>query len=305
MAKFRTNHSRQSKTKGKDTVIRVGLFGAIISALFFIFNQFGGSGTLTTTDTPVPEPTEVRSEAGPDFLPSTTTGNIIHHTYYSLSYDEAHEQAEWVAYVLRRDSLNKPWVKRTNRFEADPLVESSSATHRDYSNSGYDRGHLVPAADMAFNLVAMQETFLMSNISPQSSNFNKGIWRELEELTRNWAKKFKELYVVSGPVLSMEPKGAIGQNEVSVPAAFYKVLVDLSQPEIKGIAFILPNEISYEPLFKYATTIDHVEEVTGIDFFPETLSGELETKMEGTFNIDLWEFNKKKFQDRIKKWNEQ
>ena len=305
MAKFKTNHSRQSKTKGKDTVIKVGLFGAIVSALFFIFNQFGGSVLSTTDGTTDPEPVQRERLPVLDFLPTTTTGNIVHHTYYSLSYDEEHEQAEWVAYILRRDSLNKPWVKRTNRFEPDPEVESLSATHRDYSNSGYDRGHLVPAADMAFNQLAMEETFFMSNISPQSRNFNKGIWRELEELTRNWAKKFKELYIVSGPVLSMETKGVIGQNEVSIPAAFYKVLLDLSEPEVKGIAFILPNEISYEPLFKYATTIDQVEEMTGIDFFPEILSGEQEQRLESTYNIDLWEFNKKKFEDRVKKWNEQ
>lgn len=300
MAKFRTNHAPKGSS-GKDTIIKVGIFGAIISGLFYLFNFFAPNSNNESPGI------DIQAEARPEvddseyFLPTSTTGQIIRHQFYTISYSEAHEQAEWVAYILRRDSLNKPWLERPKRFNEDPKVETRSSSHSDYSNSGYDRGHLVPAADMAYNQNAIEETFYMSNISPQSRNFNKGIWRELEELTRNWAKKFGQLYVITGPVLNQPIKGKIGDNKVSIPSAFFKVLLDYSEPEKKAIAFIIPNEISYEPLFKFAASVDEAETITGLDFFPDMLVDDLES----TLNIDLWEFNKKKFEERIEKWNKE
>ena len=305
MAKFRSNHQKQ---EGNKTVVKVGIFGALVAGLFYIFNLFSG-GSATTGDTeymPTPdiEPTTKREvRALRNYLPAPKNGEVIHHPFYSLSYDETHEQAEWVAYQLFADSLRKPWLAREDSFREDPKVSTGSATLRDYRNSGYDRGHLVPSADMAYNKEAMVGTFLMSNMSPQARNFNKGIWRELEELTRGWAKRFKSLYIVSGPVLTLEPKGVIGDNDVTIPAAYFKVLLDLSEPELKGIAFIIPNEISYEPLFRYATSIAEVEKMTGIDFFADLLTEEEEALLENRFNIDLWEFNKSKFEQRVNQWN--
>ena len=152
---------------------------------------------------------------------------------------------------------------------------------------------------------AIDETFLMSNISPQAGNFNKGIWRELEELARSWAKANGELYVVTGPVLALKPKGTIGDNEVSVPAAYFKVLLDAEEPQVKGIGFLIPNEVRFEPLYKFAVSIDRVEEVTGLDFFGKLLPAKVEEEVEGNLNLDLWEFSKSKFQERIEKWNNQ
>jgi len=201
--------------------------------------------------------------------------------------------------------LQMPWQDRPDLFEADPRVRSGSATLSDYRGSGYDRGHLVPAADMAFNTTAITETFFLSNISPQSRDFNKGIWKELEELTRDWAIKFKKLYVVTGPVLKDGGKGTIGNNEVTIPTAFYKVLLDLSEPDQKAIAFIVPNEVSYDPLFKYAVSIDEVEKQTGINFFPNLMTRELERELEAQKNIDFWPFSKKKFDLRVNQWNKE
>ena len=304
MAKFRTNHKKQNA--GSDTIVKVGIFGALMAGLFYVFNLFSGGEVVTEEDASLPQTNyrnRVEEPRNFDYLPTSTTGQVIHHEYYSLSYSEEHEQAEWVAYVLRRDSLNKPWQQRRDRFSADPMIRTGSATDSDYRNSGYDRGHLVPAADMAFNPTAMKETFYLSNVSPQSRNFNQGVWRELEELTRDWAKKYQELYVVSGPVLTEPPKGAIGTNEVSIPAAYYKVLLDISDPELKGIAFLLPNEVSYDPLFKYATSIDEIEAATNLDFFSDLLDESLESQLESSYNLDLWYFSKSKFQKRVEDWN--
>lgn len=304
MAKLRSNHA--GKNGGKSgTIIRVGIFAAIISGLVYVFNLFNNpdanntlidDGLVTVADT---------ADDRSFYLPTSTTDVIIHHPYYSLSYSETHEQAEWVAYILTRERLAVPWVERSDRFEEDPKISTGSATWQDYRGSGYDRGHLAPAADMAFSDAAMEESFLMSNISPQSHDFNKGIWKELEELTRSWAKKYKKIYVVTGPVLTKDIKGTIGENEVSIPIAFFKVLLDVSEPDKKAIAFVLPNEISYEPLYKYATSIDAVEELTGIDFFSNLMTKDLEQELEANFNIDLWEFSKQKFDLRINKWNKE
>ncbi len=301
MAKFRSNHTKQGGKSG-ETIVRVGLFAAIAGGLFYLFNLFAGKE--------LPDWNNKSSRTDPVitdeyyYLPSSTTGKIIEHKYFTLSYDEDHEQAEWVAYVLKGEEVEMPWVERPDRFNKDPKVKTGSAEWSDYTHSGYDRGHLIPAADRAFSEEAITETFFMSNISPQSRNFNKGIWRELEETTRSWAKKYKKLYVVTGPILEDGGKGSIGKNnEVTIPTAFYKVLLDLSEPGLKGIAFVIPNQISYEPLYQYATTIDKVEEATGINFYEELMEEELEEELESAFNIDLWEFNKAKYDLRINKWN--
>jgi endonuclease G len=119
---------------------------------------------------------------------------------------------------------------------------------------------------MAFDSLAMDETFLMSNISPQAAAFNMGVWRDLEGLARNWGRKFGRLYVVTGPVLTLPGKEQIGFSKVTVPAAYYKVL--LAPEQQQAIAFIIPNQLSDRPLMDYACNIDKVEKVTGIDFFP-------------------------------------
>lgn len=304
MAKLRTNHSK-GESGGSGNIVKVGIFSAVIGGLFFIFNQFTGGSNETPVDDNTGQQTEREYSPSESYLPTSTTNDVIHHKYYSLSYSEQDEQAEWVAYTLTKENLNKPWVKRKDTFLPDSKVKSKSSTPNDYRGSGYDRGHMVPAADMAFSEEAMRETFFMSNISPQSHNFNGGIWRELEELTRNWAKKMDKLYVVTGPVLTYEPKGYIGDNEVAVPAAYFKVLLDLSAPGSKGIGFVIPNEVNYDPLYKFAVSIDRVEEISGLDFFPDLLEKEEEAQLEGDFNIDIWPFSKQKFEERIEKWNKQ
>lgn len=307
MATYRRNQSPQGT--GTGTAVRVGLFAALIAGIIGVYNFFTNStpandpNAALVTEEVVTPADEVDDQE--NYLPTSSTGAIVAHKYYALSYHERHEQAEWVAYVLTRERLQMPWQDRPDLFEADPKVRSGSAALSDYRGSGYDRGHLVPAADMAFNTTAITETFFLSNISPQSRDFNKGIWKELEELTRDWAIKFKKLYVVTGPVLKDGGKGTIGNNEVTIPTAFYKVLLDLSEPDQKAIAFIVPNEVSYDPLFKYAVSIDEVEKQTGINFFPNLMTRELERELEAQKNIDFWPFSKKKFDLRVNQWNKE
>jgi len=301
MAKFRRNHDAQGSSS--TIIVRVILFAVVLGGLLWMTGLLSGlSPKMVKNEYDVP-PVNNHQTEDLYFLPTSTTGKVIHHKFYSLSYAEEHEQAEWVAYELSRAQLEVEWVERQNDFRPDPLVTTESATPEDYRRSGYDRGHLVPVADRSFSFEAMDETFFMSNISPQEHNFNGGIWRELEENTRNWAKKFKRLYVVSGPVFPKGRPKTIGQNDVTVPDAYFKVLLDITEPELKGIAFLIPNAMSREPLADYAVSIDEVEALTGLNFFPTLLSEELEAELEQNFDTDLWPYSQKKFNLRLEKWN--
>ncbi len=210
---------------------------------------------------------------------------IITHAGYSLLYSELHEQATWVAYKLTRAETKK-MASRTNKFIPDPLVTTYSANNRDYAGSGYDRGHLAPAGDMGWSAITMAESFYYSNMSPQVPAFNRGIWKRLEELVRTWAIENDAVYVVTGPVLTVGLSG-IGPNDVSVPKYFYKVILDYTMPDIKGIGFILPNAGSGDALQNYAVTIDSVEKLTGIDFYPALPDGQ-EKQIESSLCIPCW-----------------
>lgn len=312
MAKFRTNHAKQGSNKGSGMTSKVSLFTLLLAGLYFLFSQFSDNPQEISEvieeviEEHMPEESrepEIGKLPSGTFLPTSTTGQVVKHRYYTLSYSEEGEQAEWVAYQLTRAGLKQKNVKRTNDFREDDLIKTGSATIYDYRRSGYDRGHLVPAADMAFNREAMSETFYMSNISPQLRHFNGGIWRELEELTRDWAYKFKKLYIVTGPILTKRAIERIGKNKVEVPAAYYKILLDLEEPELKAIAFIMPNEVSDKPVYDYVVTIDEVEELTGINFFPNLMSPALEEQLESTSNKHLWEFSLQKYELRVQQWN--
>ena len=303
MAKLRRNHGGPGKGASGTTIAKVGVFGAILAALVFAFQQFtgsdlGGAGAGGERDDRI-------DYAGEGyFLPESTTGEVLDYGGFQLSYDEEWEQAEWVAYLLTRDHLQQEWGERPDNFRADPRVRGGSASDTDYRGSGYDRGHLAPFADFAWNEELASNTFYLTNISPQARQFNQGVWRELEELTRDWANRFGRLYVVTGPVLTEDPKGTIGRaTRVAVPAAYYKVLLDLEEPERKGIAFVIPNEISFDPLPRYAMSIDEAEQITGLDFFPNLMPKDLEAELEAEGNPDFWPFSKKKYDKRVNNWN--
>jgi endonuclease G, mitochondrial len=234
------------------------------------------------------------------YLP-TSTGEIVTHRHYTLSYVERHEQAEWTAYKMDRKMLNAPNLPRNEHFEFDASVSTGSTYDKDYSGSGYTRGHMTPAGDMAFDAEAMRESFYMSNMSPQLRPFNNGVWKELEENIRDWTYMANELYIITGPVLH-NPVKIIGRgNKVSVPMAFYKVLYDPLHN--KAIAFLIPHERSENRLETYMVSIDRIEEVTGLDFFSQLLPDQDEEAIESTFNPNLWRISDKRFQLRLSKWN--
>jgi len=300
MAKFKKNHNTG---KGAfSTLLRYVVFAiatVLIMGLLYIKSQIGDD---INDDYSIPTANESGERY---FLPSGSKGEVVHHKHYSLSYVEKHEQAEWVAYELTKKSIQVKNVKRAKKFKPDYDVSTRSAFHRDYSHSGYTRGHMAPAGDMAFDVDAMQESFYMSNMSPQTRVLNNGIWKELEEQVRDWAYDNQRVYIVTGPMLNRKRLTTIGkENKISVPSAFYKVILDIDKPEQKGIAFIIPHERSERRLQEYALTIDELENELGFDFFADLISEEVQDELESTFDIEDWEFDEKRYRSRVDHWND-
>jgi endonuclease G len=167
-------------------------------------------------------------------------------------------------------------------FDARPRRRWRHGPSLDYTKSGYDRGHLAPAGDFKFSQQLTKQSFFMSNISPQTPQFNRGIWKSLEEQVRSWALRDGGLYVVTGPVLRSGLPTIGRTNEVAVPDSFYKVLLYCrkgSDPEIRMIGFLLKNEPSNESLKSHVVPVDAIEQATGLDFFPK-IPDDLERRLE-------------------------
>lgn len=223
-----------------------------------------------------------------DLRPLGLYNDIVSHTYYTLSYSEDHEQAEWVYYVLNSNQLNSS-TERKNNFRPDNKVKTSSAQLYDYKGSGYDRGHLAPATDMKYNTISMSESFFMSNMSPQSPSFNRGIWKKIEKQFRDWSYKYGELVIITGPVLKGENYGSIGYNKVTIPKWYYKVAIDPSNYE-RNLAILIENKGSSASIKSFVVTIDYLEEFSGLDFF-HNLSDEIEESFESSIHTNLWDWN--------------
>lgn len=219
---------------------------------------------------------------------------------YAICYRESYEQAEWSAYCLSDYQLEKN-ADRSNDFRSDPMISTGSAQLSDYRKSGFDRGHLTPAADMSFNGEAMSETFFMSNMSPQAPAFNRGIWKDLEAQVRLWVQKFGRVWIVSGPILNKDAAEyqSIGENQVAVPEYFYKVILvplyedqaDRQSPDDAkaaiALGFVIPNQKCEDSFWNYARSIDEIEKLTGLDFY-SLLPDENENQIEKSFCLEDW-----------------
>ncbi len=220
----------------------------------------------------------------------STEGTVLYRQGYVLCHDNEKKVADWVSYHLTDGYLIKR-TGRTDDFRPDPnLPEGQRSELKDYRGSGYDRGHLAPAGDMTRSEEIMSESFLLSNMAPQVGiGFNRGIWRQLESKVRGWAEDRRNLYIITGPIYAEEDYETIGPNNVAVPTHFYKIVVSCTETyeDIDAIAFILPNEkISSSPLEGFITTIDEVEDSTGLDFLHE-LEDAIENDLESLV-AEMW-----------------
>jgi len=170
-----------------------------------------------------------------------------------------------VYYVLKPSDLEGEKVKRKNIFKADEQIITGSATLDDYKDSGYDRGHLKPSGDEPTDRAQMDETFYMSNVSPQVPSFNRGIWKTLENYVRSEALISDSVIVVTGGVL-IDGLSTIGDSKVSVPKHYYKFITIFKGDTIEKIAFIIPNKKSNMLLYTYRMDLIILESFISIQF---------------------------------------
>lgn len=224
-------------------------------------------------------------------LPKLEDGEeLIVHPGHMLVYSEKHEQPKWTAHVASPD-LIKGNLARIDSFLPDPLVKTGTAVTADYWNSGFDRGHMVPSADMRWNLEALQGTYYYSNISPQVPELNRETWADLEDWGRRYVNFSKRrVFVATGPVLRdglPTMQKADRKNEVSIPEYFWKVFADLDGDTPKAIGFVMRNSKLDGPPISYAVTVDSVETLTGLDFFP-ALDDATEDRIEAMRDLKDW-----------------
>lgn len=211
---------------------------------------------------------------------------IISRSGYTVSFNEQTRLANWVAYELTRAETSGD-EERASRFLPDPEVRGAQAADADYRKSGYDRGHLAPAADMRWSAEAMHESFYFSNIAPQHPRLNRGDWKQLEEACRDWACECGALYIVCGPVTGQMQGGRIGRGGVVVPDIFYKVLLRRRGEGYESIGFLFRNAAGERPLRAYAVSVDSVERLAATDFF-HLLPDSVEERVEARYDAAAW-----------------
>ncbi len=211
------------------------------------------------------------------------TDLVLDRQGYSLGYSFQRRCALWVSYIISRESIGVD-VERINDFDADPNVpEEHRVKPEDYTNSGYDKGHLAPSAAIDFSRKSNDETFLMSNIALQDPKLNRQAWSKLEGLSRKWTHTKGKLYVVTGPLYGSRPRKVKG---IPVPKYFYKVIYSFSHK--KTIGFVMPNEaVNNKKLWNYAVSVKEIEEQSGHRFLSKL--GRKGTKIKRELDIEWWQ----------------
>lgn len=283
-------HGNRNEAAGLTLIVVILAF--IVGTCSDIKERFGGKEEISSlpqkTSSSAVKQMQQEAESGLE-VPKGNPNNpsqILVREGYTASYNKETRIPNWVAWHLTADRLTGSAKRKNADFMEDTSVPTPRADDYDYYNSGYDRGHLCPAADNKMSATAMEQSFLFTNICPQEPNLNRGDWNELEISCRKWAKKYGDIYIVSGPILYDGKHKTIGKHKITVPEAFFKVVLRYGD-DAKAIGFIYKNEATNNPKNYYVNTVDQVERITGIDFFP-LLPNDIEAKVEAEADINDW-----------------
>ena len=213
---------------------------------------------------------------------------ILHRRGYTASYNRTTKTPNWVAWHLTAAHTHGRIQREEEVFtEDEDIPQGQRATDNDYYNSRYDRGHMCPAGDNKWDQLAMTQSFLFTNICPQNHGLNKYEWNDLEKLCRDWARQYGAVDVVCGPLFTTSgQQKTIGRNKVWVPDAFFKVVL-CRQGTPKAIGFVYRNEGKKQPMSDAVHSVDDIERLTGMDFFP-ALDDNIENKIEAKANLADW-----------------
>ena len=213
---------------------------------------------------------------------------ILKRKGYTTSYNNKSKNPNWVAWHLTKAHTYGDNQRKNEVFFEDETIERGQrATDNDYYNSRYDRGHMCPAGDNKWDAQAMRESFLFTNICPQNHGLNKYEWNDLEIQCRDWAREYGAIDIVCGPIYnSTGDQKTIGRNKVWVPDAFFKVIL-CRQGKPKAIGFFYRNEGVKQTKAEALRSVDEIEALTGIDFFP-ALDDETEDRIEAESDLKAW-----------------
>lgn len=283
--------------KLKKTIAGAAVLAGLL-AWYVVENKGDGTSAPDPAETSVSAGTEGQglpgaAASGRLEIPAPSGGRTVRHGAYVSSYDTRTLIPEWVAYELTADEAEGRRERGGIEFRMDPdLRGCTQAMREDYSGSGWTKGHMIPAADAAFDGTAMAETFYFTNICPQNQTLNAGDWQYLEKRVRNWANRYGSVWVATGPIVGTGRYGTIGERRVAVPDSFFKaLLVRRKDGSYSAIAFVMDNDDERYLLKDCFMSINDLERLTGLDFFP-ALDDRIEEKVEGSVKLSDWGIKK-------------
>ena len=273
----------------KNTIFILGLFATIAKGSQYI-PSFHGLIHKESKVTKIPKLTrEYEHDGLKNFFPQDNYNRpeqILYRKNYVVSYNQDTKCPNWVLWKLTRNHVDGQIKRPDYAFHEDIEVPEPRAELQDYRGSGYDRGHMCPAGDNKWNDKAMYESFLLSNICPQNTKLNCGLWNQIETSCRNWAKKYNELYIICGPIYFGDTYNTIGKGRVVVPDAFFKAVICLKGMP-KGIAFACMNCNADKKMKYYVRTIAEVEHLTGYRLFPN-LDEKISSQVKDCADLKEW-----------------
>ena len=219
-------------------------------------------------------------------MPDSIESQLLTRKAYTTSYNQRLKQPNWVAWHLTAEHTEGPYHRMRN-FHEDEEVPTPRAMLEDYRGSGWSRGHMCPAGDNKWDGKAMYESFALTNVCPQDANLNSGLWNSIEIDCRRWARKYGDVYIVCGPIFLNKEHETIGRNTVTVPEAFFKVVLCMNGKP-KGMGVVVRNNDGTKKRDLYYNSIDQVERITGMDFF-SALPDELECEVEAEIDMAQWQ----------------
>lgn len=276
--------SRRRKRKKRPSKLSLAYI-AIACAVVLVFNIFAWNDGPTADRLPHGTSAEdLMAVLIPDDQPEVKK----EYTGFTVSFNPSHRIPNYVAWELTAAKAQGTEPRKSD-FHPDADVYGCPSLS-DYKRSGFDRGHMAPAADMKWSAQAMYDSHALTNMCPQENSVNTGRWNTIEKLERKWAIQDSVLIIIAGPVLTDEITRKIG-NDVSVPERFFKVILAPYSNPPRAIGFLVPNYQTQEGAQQLAVSVDEVEAATGYDFF-STLPDEIESKVESTFNFNQWQYRK-------------
>ena len=261
--------------------VRFLLWGLTVALVCFLLYRVAMRDSATHL---VPLSSEGRDSLMTVAVPQGVNDTLVRYDAFDVHFNSTWGIANCAIYELTDNELNGTEGRGT-AFIQDAGVKGCPSSE-DYAGSGFDRGHLVPAGDLKWDPEAMRLSFLLTNVCPMHKALNEGGWAKLEEKVREWTARDSSLLVFTGPVVS-ENDTTLASGRVTVPSAYYKVIMAPCVRPMRAIAFIYPNGHSGGRLRQYAVSVDEVERQTGLDFFP-TLPDEEQQRLESVVNLEAW-----------------